>query len=81
MVLIGRDEISIAAPKDYFLRINDMEELKGTKGYRDHASDLHFGDLKNRFVTRKMKLEDGGGGWESVVSVERGIGMAWELVE
>lgn len=79
--MIGKDEISIAASKDYFLRINDMEELKGTKAYRDHASDLLFGDLKNRFITRKMERENGGWGWESVVSVERGIGMAWELVE
>ena len=79
LVLIGRDEISIAASKDYILHIDDAEELKATKGYRGGASDLLFGDLKKRFVTRTEKHSNGI--WEFVVPVERGFGEAWELVE
>lgn len=81
LVIIGKDEISIAASKDYTLRINDAEELQAAKVYQLTTSDIlfRFDDLKNRFVARAEKQESDEAIWESVVPVERGYGEAWEL--
>ena len=78
-VMIGKDEISIAAPKGYTVHIDNAGDLKATKGYQDET-DLLFGDLKKRFITRAEKQVNGEV-WEYVESVERGVGEVWELVE
>ena len=78
-VMIGRDEISIVAPKGYILHASDDEDLKATKDYQGET-DLLFEDLKNRFITRAEKQVNGEI-WEYVESVERGLGEAWELVD
>ena len=78
LVLIGRDEISIAASREYTLRIEDEGVLKATRVH--HAADFLFGDLKNRFVSHTKKLASGEV-WEYVKPVERGLGEAWELVD
>ena len=81
--MIGSDEISIAASKDYTLHINDAGELKATKiALGGTGSDLRFDDLKNRFGTDWK----GNGDViprvsEYIVPVERGLGEAWELVD
>ena len=77
--MIGRDEISIAAPKGYILHINDTGDLKATKRYQGET-DLLFGDLKKRFITRAEKQVNGEI-WEYVEAIERGSGEAWELVD
>jgi len=77
--MIGTDEISIAAPKDHVLHINDAEDLVATKGFQGET-DLLFGDLKKRFIIR-VERQVNGEVWEYVESVERGIGEPWELVE
>ena len=77
-VLIGQDEISIAAQKDYILHISDTEDLVETEGYQDEI-DFLFSDLNDRFVARAEKQVNGEI-WEYVESVERGLGEAWELV-
>ena len=78
-VMIGKDEISIAAPKGYTVHIDDTGDLKATKGYQGEI-DLLFGDLKKRFITRAEKQVNGEV-WEYLESVERGMGEIWELVE
>ena len=78
-VMIGNDEISIAAPMNYTVHINDAGELKATTGYLG-GMDLLFNDLKNRFITRARK-QINGEIWEYVVPVERGLGEGWELVD
>jgi len=78
-VMIGTDKISISAPKDHILHINDAEDLVGTKGYQGET-DLLFSDLKKRFITRAERQVNGEV-WEYVESVERGVGEPWELVE
>lgn len=81
IIMIGKDEISIAASKDYMLRINDGEELKADLGYPSGpGADLLFSDLKNRFISR-VENQENGSAWECVVLAERGLGMAWELVD
>ena len=77
-VMIDRDGISIVAPKGYILHASDEEDLKATKGYQGETN-LVFGDLKDRFITRAEKQVNGEI-WEYVESVERGLGEAWELV-
>ena len=73
----GKDEISTTTSKDYALRTNDAEVLKVGLGYKSSPSpDLPFGGLRNRFVTRLGKQENG-----DVVPVERGFGEAWELAD
>ena len=81
--MIGSDEISIAASKDYTLRINDEEDLKATKVYQIATTEnllFRFDDLKSRFVARAEKQEEGELICEYVVPVERGLGEGWELV-
>jgi len=78
-VMIGRDEISITARKDYAVHISDAEDLKATKGYQG-GTDLLLADLKDRFIARSEKQVNGEI-WEYVESVERGSGEAWELVD
>ena len=78
-VMIGKDEISIAALKDYRVHIDDEENLKVTKGYQGET-DLVFDDLKNRFVTQAEKQVNGEV-WEYVVAVERSAGETWGLVD
>ena len=70
--MIVKDEISIAAPKGYSVRINDAGNLQATKGYQG-GINLLFGDLKNRFVTR-VERQVNGEVWEYVESAVRGIG-------
>lgn len=77
--MIGKDEISIAALKDYRVHIDDEENLKVTKGYQGET-DLVFDDLKNRFVTQAEKQVNGEV-WEYVVAVERSAGETWGLVD
>ena len=77
--MIARDEVSIAALKGYILHVNDGGDLKATKGYQSET-DLRFGDLKKRFITRAEKQVNGEI-WEYVESVERGVGEPWELVD
>jgi len=78
-VMIGKDEISIVAPKGYTLHIDNEEDLKVTKGYQGET-DLIFDDLKNRFSTQAEKQVNGEV-WEYVAAVERGAGEPWELVD
>jgi len=77
--MIGKDKISITAPTEYTLHINDARELKVTTEYQG-GTDLLFNDLKNRFITRAKKQVNGEI-WEYVVPVERGLGEVWELVD
>ena len=80
-VLIGSDEISIAASREYALRVEDGGVLKATRVH--HAADLSplflFDDLKNRFASRTKKQANGEI-CEYVKPVERGLSKAWELV-
>ncbi|KAI9571064.1 hypothetical protein HD554DRAFT_2238915 [Boletus coccyginus] len=78
-VMIGSDDIYILAFKDYILHINDEEDLKVTKN--QGTSDLLFSDLKDRFLSKTEKQENGGMIYEYVVLVERGLKQAWELVD
>ena len=78
-IMIGKDEISITAPKGCILHINDEDDLKATNGYEGRTG-LLFRDLKNRFITQVEK-QVSGEVWECVVAVERGTGEAWELVD
>ena len=78
-VMIARDEISIVTLRDYTIHINDAGDLKATKGYQG-KTDLLFGDLKHRFISRVEKQVNGEV-WEYVESVERGVGEIWDLVE
>ena len=78
-VMIGKDEISIIAPKGHIVYIDGAGDLKATKGYQGEI-DLLFGDLKKRFITRAEKQVNGEV-WEYLESVERGMGEIWELVE
>ena len=78
-VMIGKDEISVTALKGYILHSDDAGDLKATKGYQGET-DLLFGDLKNRFITR-VERQVNGEVLEYVESVERGVGEIWELVE
>ena len=83
LVIIGSDEISIAASKGYMLRINDEKDLKATKVYQIATTEdllFRFDDLKNRFVARAEKQEEGEPICEYVVPVQRGLGEGWELV-
>jgi len=78
-VMIGKDEISITAPMDYALHIDDAKGLRATTGYQGRTEVL-FNDLKNRFITRAEKQANGEI-WEYVVPVGRGLGEAWELID
>ena len=78
-VMIARDEISIVTLRDYTIHINDAGDLTATKGYQG-KTDLLFGDLKHRFISRVEKQVNGEV-WEYVESVERGVGEIWDLVE
>lgn len=79
--MIGRDKISITAPEDYVVHINDGQDLKGIpKGYQGKTPDLLFDDLKDRFITRADKRYNGEI-LEYAVAVEKGFGEAWELVD
>ena len=78
-VMIGKDEISITAPMDYTVHVNDAGNLRVTKGYQG-GTDLLFGNLKNRFITRAEK-QINGEIWEYVVPVTAGLGESWELID
>ena len=53
-VIIKKDEISIAAPMEYTVHINDTGELKATTEDKS-GTDLLLNDLKNRLITRGRK--------------------------
>ena len=82
-VMIGADGVSIAASHDYGLNFNDKNVLKAVRGYESLTSVILFDDLKNRFVTRGMRVETTTGVVirEYVARVEKGQGEAWELVD
>ena len=83
-VMIGADQISIAASDDHGLNFNDRNMLKAAKGYESLSSVILFGDLKDRFVTRRTRVETKTAGMlirEYVARVEKGQGEAWELVD
>ena len=79
LVMIGRDKIAIAAPGDYTVHINAVQDLKATRAFQGRALDLLFDDLRDKFITRAEKQVNGEI-WEYVELVAKGLGEAWELV-